>query len=100
MFLIGQLARAFDCVFVSRSKCPKERGDVVAKIERKQKRVITGSTVFQLCIFPEGTTTNGRSIIRFRKGAFEGSFPVQPVKLAYSSPTRICRGMKHDWLLS
>ncbi|EER02497.1 hypothetical protein Pmar_PMAR004860 [Perkinsus marinus ATCC 50983] len=100
MFLIGQLARAFDCVFVSRSKCPKERGDVVAKIERKQKRehykfhhcyrqlslgVITGSTVFQLCIFPEGTTTNGRSIIRFRKGAFEGSFPVQPVKLAYSS---------------
>ncbi|EER14052.1 hypothetical protein Pmar_PMAR005542 [Perkinsus marinus ATCC 50983] len=102
MFLIGQLARAFDCVFVSRSKCPKERGDVVAEIERKQKRehykfhhyhrpqpslgVITGSTVFQLCIFPEGTTTNGRSIIRFRKGAFEGSFPVQPVKLAYSSP--------------
>ncbi|KAF4666095.1 Lysophosphatidylcholine acyltransferase 2 [Perkinsus olseni] len=85
MFLIGQLARAFDCVFVSRSKCPKEREEVVGKIRDKQERVMSGSTQFQLCIFPEGTTTNGTSLMKFRKGAFESLLPVQPVKLAYAS---------------
>ncbi|KAF4702613.1 Lysophosphatidylcholine acyltransferase 2, partial [Perkinsus olseni] len=75
MFLIGQLARAFDCVFVSRSKCPKEREEVVGKIRDKQERVMSGSTQFQLCIFPEGTTTNGSSLMKFRKGAFESLLP-------------------------
>ena len=36
-----------------------------------------------LCILPEGTTHNGRSLIKFFSGAFEGGGPVQPVLLSY-----------------
>ncbi|KAF4677152.1 Lysophosphatidylcholine acyltransferase 2 [Perkinsus chesapeaki] len=85
MYIIGHLARAFDCVFVSRGKCPEERKHVVDKIRKKQERVINGATRFQLCVFPEGTTTNGRSVMKFRKGAFESLLPVQPVRLDYTS---------------
>lgn len=36
-----------------------------------------------LCILPEGTTHNGRSLLKFFSGAFEGGGPVQPVLLSY-----------------
>ena len=32
---------------------------------------IKGSTWRQLFIFPEGTTTNGKSLIKFKTGAFQ-----------------------------
>ena len=33
-------------------------------------------------IFPEGATTNGTSIIQFKKGAFESLLPIQPYCLS------------------
>jgi len=35
------------------------------------------------CIFPEGGTTNGTSILNLKRGAFESMRPVQPVVLKY-----------------
>lgn len=39
-----------------------------------------------LAIFPEGTTTNGRLLLRFRTGAFVAGLPVSPVVLSYGTP--------------
>lgn len=39
-----------------------------------------------LVIFPEGTVSNGRSLLRFKTGAFAPQAPVQPVVLKYTSP--------------
>jgi len=36
-----------------------------------------------LLIFPEGTTTNGKGLIKFRVGAFVPGVPVQPVVIRY-----------------
>lgn len=36
-----------------------------------------------MLLFPEGTTTNGRSIISFQLGAFIPGFPIQPVVVRY-----------------
>lgn len=36
-----------------------------------------------LVIFPEGTTKNERCLVKFRKGAFIGGLPVQPLVLRY-----------------
>lgn len=36
-----------------------------------------------IVILPEGTTHNGRSLLRFFSGAFEGGMPVQPVLLHF-----------------
>ncbi|OEH75970.1 acyltransferase domain-containing protein [Cyclospora cayetanensis] len=37
-----------------------------------------------IVVFPEGTTTNGRCLIRFRRGAFAALQPVQPCVLIYT----------------
>ena len=34
-------------------------------------------------LFPEGTTTNGRTLISFKLGAFAPGFPIQPVVIRY-----------------
>ncbi len=40
----------------------------------------------QLCIFPEGCTTNGKTLVRFKRGAFEPLDPIQPIYIEYQSP--------------
>ena len=39
-----------------------------------------------LIIYPEGGTTNGRSLIQFKKGAFKGLRSIKPVIFNYISP--------------
>lgn len=36
-----------------------------------------------LCFFPEGTTTNGKSLIHFKPGAFIAGLPVHPVLIQF-----------------
>ena len=40
----------------------------------------------QIFVFPEGTTTNGKVLIRFQTGAFRPGTPVQPLIIKYSNP--------------
>jgi lysophosphatidylcholine acyltransferase/lyso-PAF acetyltransferase len=35
----------------------------------------------RMCIFPEGTTTNGENLMLFKKGAFASGMPVTPLLL-------------------
>jgi len=37
----------------------------------------------QVMLFPEGTTTNGRALVQFRRGAFNPGVPVQPVAFKF-----------------
>ena len=43
----------------------------------------TDSTKGHLILFPEGTTSNGTSLLPFRRGAFVAGVPVQPVLIKY-----------------
>ncbi len=43
----------------------------------------------QIFIFPEGTNTNRRKLIRFKLGAFSPGVPVQPVILRYPGCERV-----------
>jgi lysophosphatidylcholine acyltransferase/lyso-PAF acetyltransferase len=38
-----------------------------------------------LSFFSEGTTTNGRSLLNFKSGAFSPGLPVQPVVLRFDN---------------
>jgi hypothetical protein len=39
-----------------------------------------------LCIFPEGCTTNGKGLLRFKRGAFVAESAIQPLFIEYDSP--------------
>lgn len=65
---------------------------VTEKIVERQKLVRDSDVSLPpLCVFPEGTTTNGRHLLKFRTGAFVAGTPVAPVLIRYKyewfSPT-------------
>ncbi len=78
--VIGFLCVLADCVFVERKP-----SHMVDARDKMQDRLDTGKVV---CIFPEGTTNNGREVAGFKSGFFslteEVEMPVQPMTLAYT----------------
>ena len=82
---IGWLARVAGTVFVERS-----RRDLDRQKEVLRDRMSAGQ---KLLFFPEGTSTDGRRVLRFRPALFATLFSdgiadahVQPVTVAYTAP--------------
>lgn len=77
---IGWLAVLADCVFVERRPAFMEE----ARVEMA-KRIDAGRV---LCLFPEGTTSNGKQLKPFKSGflslAEDHHLPVQPASIAYT----------------
>jgi lyso-ornithine lipid O-acyltransferase len=82
-FILGNIAQAFDVVFVSR-----DRADARAAQESVMQVLRAGN---RLCIFPEGTTNDGRSLKPFKSALFnlaeawDGESPlhIQPIVVRY-----------------
>eukprot|EP00659_Diplonema_papillatum_P009175 gene9175-14228_t len=68
---------ALQFIFVERAG--KGRGQVVETIKRRA----TEGGWPQVALFPEGTTTNGKALIKFKAGAFIPGVPVQPVAFEF-----------------
>ena len=43
----------------------------------------------RVLVFPEGTCTNGRALLTFRRGAFTSGRPVQPVAILYPGTSSV-----------
>lgn len=77
--VIGPLSRLIGTVFVSRSpaRAGQERDRVLAALRRHRC----------LCFFPEGTSSDGRTVLPFRSALFdavlESGAAIQPVTLAW-----------------
>ncbi|XP_019726713.1 lysophospholipid acyltransferase LPCAT4 isoform X1 [Hippocampus comes] len=77
--VIGALLEFNQSVLVSRSD-PDSRKKAVAQLT---ERITSNGYWPQTLMFPEGTTTNGSALIKFKPGAFLCGVPVQPVLLRY-----------------
>ncbi|KAM9836978.1 lysophospholipid acyltransferase LPCAT4 isoform 2-T2 [Aulostomus maculatus] len=77
--VIGALLEFNQSVLVSR-KDPESRKKAVAQLS---ERLTSNGFWPQMLMFPEGTTTNGSALIKFKPGAFLSGVPVQPVLLRY-----------------
>ena len=75
--IFGKIAQGLQSIFVDRSN-PNSRKEVLDKIIERQKDYIEGKPVMPLMIFPEGTTTSGRHLLKFKRGAFYSLLPVKP----------------------
>lgn len=76
--VFGKIAIGLQSVFVNRENA-KSRGDVLNKIIERQKKIYNEENVMPLMIFPEGTTTSGRHLLKFKKGAFVNLLPIKPL---------------------
>jgi len=68
-------------IFVKRDD-PLDKKKVIVAIKRRT----TTEGFPPLLVFPEGTCTNSKVLIQFKKGAFVGGVPVQAVRVQYWSP--------------
>ncbi len=74
---VGTIAKGINCLFVKRES-EADRARTFVELEKRQKDFYEGNILSPLCIFPEGTTTNGKYILKFKKGAFYALLPIKP----------------------
>jgi 1-acyl-sn-glycerol-3-phosphate acyltransferase len=75
--VFGKIAQGLQSIFVDRSN-PNSRKEVLEKIMERQKEYMNGEPVMPIMIFPEGTTSSGRHLFKFKKGAFTSLLPIKP----------------------
>uniref|UniRef100_A0A7S4N6S9 EF-hand domain-containing protein n=1 Tax=Odontella aurita TaxID=265563 RepID=A0A7S4N6S9_9STRA len=78
----GAVAKLFLPILVDRND-DNSRKAVAAEIESRARRAADGTFRGPVFLFPEGTTTNGTSVITFKAGAFAPRLPVQPVVVRF-----------------
>ena len=79
---IGTIAKGINCLFVKREN-KEDRERIFIELEKRQKDFYEGRLLSPLCIFPEGTTTNGKYILKLKKGAFYALLPIKPQILLF-----------------
>ena len=77
VFLVGTISKGLNCLFVKRES-KEDREKIFIELEKRQRDFYEGKILSPLCLFPEGTTTNGRYILRFKRGAFYNLLPIKP----------------------
>ena len=71
LLLINLCMHAIQCIFVNRGGTEAERNKIVEDIMNRQYEIEdSGQNFNPLCIFPEATTTGGKHLLRFKRGAF------------------------------
>ena len=92
----GSVARCLNCILVERGS-EKARKETLELIYNRQKNFIEGKTLAPLVVFPEGTTTCNRNILKFKKGAFYHLMPIKPhiIKIDQSSEVHIAIGTQN-----
>ena len=74
--VLGTIGKVLLTVFINR-----ESDEAKAKTKELLKQRSSEPGWPQLMIFPEGTVTNGKTLVMFKTGAFTGGQPVQPVSI-------------------
>jgi 1-acyl-sn-glycerol-3-phosphate acyltransferase len=78
--LVGWLAQQLDTVFIQREK----RSDAKRIMHELSDRLSAGEL---MCVFPEGTTSNGLALLPFHANMFQAAVsacaPVQPLCIMY-----------------
>ena len=98
----GSVARGLNYLFVDREN-ENARKKIMEDIYIRQKNYLEGKSLSPLAIFPEGTTTSNRNILKFKKGAFYHLLPIKPqiIQIDQNSYLHIACGVQniffHTW---
>ena len=74
---VGPIAKGINCLFVKRES-ESDRAKILSQLEERQKDFYEERDLAPLLLFPEGTATNGKYILKFKKGAFYALLPIKP----------------------
>ena len=77
-YFVGPIATAMHWLYIKRESS-EERKKIFDQLEVRQKFFYEGKFLAPLCMLPEGTTSCGKNILKFKKGTFYALLPVKPV---------------------
>lgn len=75
---IGFIAEKLDTLWLDRSD-KNSRNEIFSLLKQRQSDYINKKVLSPLIVFPEGTTTNGSCILKFKLGAFDSLLPIKPM---------------------
>ena len=76
-FFIGPISQSLNCLYVDRQNS-KDKKKIFDLLLERQQSFYEEKYLAPLIIFPEGTCSCGRNILRFKKGAFYSLLPIKP----------------------
>ncbi|GIQ87196.1 hypothetical protein KIPB_009191 [Kipferlia bialata] len=76
--IVGYAAKALNVVFVTRN-CNKSCQTAAEELKTR----MLDASLPRVIVFPEGTTTDGTVLLKYRAGAFRAGLPVQPCLIEY-----------------
>ena len=85
---IAQVANSIQTIYLKRGDTKEKRAEMIQTIMDRQILAEKGNFP-PLVIFPEGATTNGTSMLQFKKGSFASLRMVSPVVIRYKTSTNI-----------
>ena len=74
--IFGDIGIGIGSIFVDREQ-GDSRKNALEMITERQKQFYEGENVMPIVIFPEGTTSSGRHLLPFKKGAFYSLLPIK-----------------------
>ena len=80
--LIGVIAVGLQSLFVNRNS-RNDKDAIINTIRERTNLIKSGKNYPKILIFPEGTTTNGKYLISFKKGAFMTMNPIKIICMKY-----------------
>ena len=83
--IIGKIVQLYQPIAVTREDSHSRQKTLEQIIMRSHSFMVDDKKDKwpQIIMSPEGTTSNGRSLITFKKGAFVSGYPVQPIIIQY-----------------
>eukprot|EP00798_Chlamydomonas_sp_ICE-L_P004138 gene4138-biopygen21852 len=82
--IVGYISQHIGCIYAMRAiKETSKSAAVQLKDRIAAKAIDPTSSVRPMQVFPEGTTTNGRYLSKFKTGAFLAGAPVRPVVMHF-----------------
>lgn len=85
--LISTLADSIDSIYIPRGGTEQNKAKALAAIRDRQELIEETGKYAPFLIFAEGGTSNGSSVVKFKKGGFFAEKTVRPIFLKYSSNT-------------
>ena len=83
--LIGTLGNLVGSIFLPRGGSEEKRQEALRRIKERQELIESTPGYNPLLVFSEGGTTNGTSILKFKKGGFAAEKRVRPIIQKYDT---------------
>lgn len=85
--VVKTLCDCLDSIYIRRGGTDEQVAEALKVIKDRQDKIEDSEHYNPLLLFPEGGTTNGRQLMKFRKGAFFSEKTVKPIFIKYLNST-------------